>query len=70
MSVRIRGEAKRRLDEIPWSPGPKMSVLDKRKFERAVRRFWGGTQVKYRNGEKVRTRRARKVPKQTDFGQW
>ena len=68
MSVRIRGEAKRRLDEVPWSPGPKMSVLDKRKFDLAVLRFWGSTQVKYFNGKKVRTRKARKVPKQAVFG--
>jgi len=70
VSVRIAGEAKRRLDEIPWSPGPRMTVLDKRKFDLAVLRFWGSTQIKYFNGKKVRTRKARRVPKQTDFGQW
>tara|TARA_B100001123_G_scaffold372790_1_gene436953 strand:- start:859 stop:1002 length:144 start_codon:yes stop_codon:yes gene_type:complete len=47
-----------------------MTILDKRKFDLAVLRFWGSTQIKYFNGKKVRTRKARRVPKQTDFGQW
>ena len=57
----------RPLDEIPWSAGSAFTGTDWKKFDFAVHRFWGDTQLAYRNGKKVRTNVARGRPTKSLF---
>ena len=58
----------RPLDAIPWTAGPTFSSpADKRKLDLAIRRFWDGYQLRYRRGEKVRTKHPRLRPGAVDL---
>ncbi len=57
----------RPLDRIPWTSGAAFRGSDKRKLELAIRRFWDGCQLRYRRGEKVRTKHPRIRPSAVDL---
>jgi hypothetical protein len=64
-TISTRGS--RSLDETPWTDGTRFSNSDWRKFDLAMRRFWGKKQLAYRGGEKVRTKIERRKPSRTLF---
>ena len=63
----ISSRGSRSLDETPWTDGTRFSATDWRKFDLAMRRFWGKKQLEYRNGEKIRTDVERSKPTRTLF---